>query len=367
MDFASQVLRAGGDEAELDKIIQQECRRKAASKLAATLSNPRFRFPTLLSAEQCTSDSLARLHASWIEPGSSVADLTCGLGIDSIHMARRAASVLAMDINPKVAAALEHNAAALGLENLHAITADCTEWLANCTERFNLLFIDPARRDTNGRRTYSLADCTPNVLELLPMMERIAPRVLIKMSPMLDPAKLLGKLPHMTHLHVVGTPAECKELVAEVDFGSSQPPQIEINTDGKTLCSDFSAKQQPTCSKTPQPGDILAEPWPAVAKAAQYFELPGQKLSANTSLWLNPDEDFPGKLYKVERVEPFSASTLKRLGRQKPEGSVATRNFPLTADELRRRLHASESSRRRIIGTTAATQRMLIFVTPHEQ
>ena len=105
---AAQRLRCAGDSQAMDKILQQECRRRASRKLAATLLCPDFRFPTSLSAEQCTSDEIARIHADMVQPGASVLDMTCGLGIDAFHIARRASSVIAIDINHDVAGAVGH-------------------------------------------------------------------------------------------------------------------------------------------------------------------------------------------------------------------------------------------------------------------
>lgn len=366
-DAAARRLRAKGNPGELDRIMQEECRRRAAKKLAATLLCPEFRFPTELSAEQCTSDALAVVHAAMVPEGAKVVDLTCGLAIDAFHLAAKASSVLAIDLDNRVAAAVEPNARALGLDNVKALNADCTQWLAECHERFDVAFIDPARRDDNGRRLFSLADCRPDVTELLPLISRVAQRLIVKMSPMLDISRVLSELPHTVRLHAIGTPTECKELVAEIEFGSRSEPEITAHTIGHpTLAFRRSECKAPALfTGTLEAGMILGEPWPAVMKADPRGLLPGLQLHPSTNLWVEVPEDFPGRRYEVTEVVPFSSSNLRNLARRGVSASVATRNFPLAADALRSRLKATENSRCRLMGTTVANgSRVLIFMRP---
>lgn len=359
-------LKAAGNPAELDRILQEECRRRVASKLAATLSFPDFRFPDALSAEQCTGDELAEIHAAMIPGGASVVDLTCGLGIDAFHIARRARSVLAIDRKPEVAAAVSHNASVLGLGNVSALNADCTEWLEETEETFDVAFIDPARRGENGKRLFSLHDCAPDVVDLLPRLLKIAPRVIIKMSPMLDISAVIGELHSVAAINVIGTTRECKELVADIRRDFTGEPLVRILTAGHPSL-EFHRSQLPATDRFAtevKPGDTIGEPWPAVMKAASWGLLPGLPLHPDSHLWLNPGNDFPGKVYRVESVEPFSSSNLKKIARLAPEGSVAVRNLPVSADELRKRLKARESDSRRIIGTTLfPSSRVLIFAS----
>ena len=144
-------------------IMQVECRKKARKKLPEELGDIRFIFPILISAEQSTSDTLAEFHATLICNGDSVVDLTCGLGIDTFHLATRASRVTAIDINPDVAGAIAYNASVLGRMNVTAIAADCMQWLNSSTDRFDTAFIDPARRGEGNARIYRLSDCIPDV------------------------------------------------------------------------------------------------------------------------------------------------------------------------------------------------------------
>lgn len=351
-----------------DQNLQQECRRRAAKKLAATLSFPDFRFPTRLSAEQATGDDLAKLHAEMIPTGAKVADLTCGLGIDTFYLARRASEVTAIELDPIVSGAIAPNAAALGLDNVQVVNADCVEWLKQCPPRsFDVCFIDPARRGDSGQRLYSLHDCRPDIVEILPLIQKVAPRVIVKMSPMLDIEAVLRELPETRRLYVMGTSTECKELVADVVAGFSGEAEIIVKTTGHT---DFKfhrsqlSKAELFCEEL-KPGDRIGEPWHTIMKAAPRAALSGTKLHPDTHLWLNPDDDFPGRIYTIEAIEDFSSGNIKRLSRQKLEASVAVKNLPITAAELSKRLKVRESSTRRLVGATIASgRRFLLFLKP---
>ena len=354
----------------LDQFLQQECRRRAAKKLAATLSFSDFRFPTSLSAEQCTGDELAELHAAMVSEGARVVDLTCGLGIDAFHIARRASRVVAVEIDPTVAKAIEPNAATLGLNNIYGVNADCADWIRNCSEQFDFAFIDPARRGANGQRLFSLRDCKPDVIELLPEIKRIAPNIIIKMSPMLDINAVLRELPQTRRLHILGTTAECKELVAEVTDGFTGEPEIVVQTVGKPTLRFLRSKLPSVASFVEEikPGDTIGEPWPAIMKAMAWGTLSGTRFHPDTHLWLNPDADFPGKTYIVSRIEDFSSANIKRLAKEKIYASVAVKNLPITAAELSKRLKVRESSTTRLMATTIfPSKRYFLFLNPTKE
>lgn len=370
-DVAARILRAKGNPQELDKIMQDECRRRASRKLAATLlSAPGFRFPTELSTEQCTADDVASFHASLIPQGSRVVDLTCGLCIDAFHVARRAASVHCLELNPAVAEVIGHNASELGLHNVSSECCDCVGWLAENSGRrhFDIAFIDPARRAADGSRLFSLRQCQPDVIELLPLIRTVADRLIIKVSPMLDIAKTIAEVGEVAGIYAVGTRGECKELLVDVRFGYEGDAAVRaviVEPDGAAVI-DMPAGADVTFASELNVGDRVGEPWPCVMKTMAYRRLKGEQLHPSTFLFRNPPSDFPGNVYQVVRVEAFSSSTLRRLAREDVTASVATRNFPLSADELRKRLKARESSDMRLIATTLCPNvQILVYLVPN--
>ena len=339
-----------------DEILQIECRRTYAAKLGPALkADPQFIFPTALSGEQSTSCRLAAFHASMIRPGWRIADLTAGLGIDAMAMARHAGTQgyeTAVERDETVADALRHNAR--NIPNLEVICSDCRTMLdiwAREGMKFDCMFIDPARRDSAGGRVYALDRCEPDVVEMLPLLRTVTKRLIIKASPMLDISHTLSLLPEAIKVTVLGTTTECKELDVECEFGLTHYPEphIEAVTLGHGIDSRFTFTRSEEAGSAvqygvPAPGDYILEPYPAVMKAAPFRLLAARygllKPAANTQLWCGHSipEGFPGRAYEVEDVLPYMSKHIKRYASRYPRVGVTARNFDIGADTLRAKL-----------------------------
>lgn len=238
-----------GDPRKMFAITQIDCRQRVREKLSQTLADqPDFVFPSTLSAQQSTSDSLASYHASLVNPGWRVLDLTGGLGIDARHLSSRAVSVDICEINPEIAECAEHNAHSAGIENISVHCCDCIDFLTNAaTDQFDCIFIDPARRGEHGQRLYALSQCSPDVTELLDKMLCIAQRVIIKASPMLDVSHTLAELKHVEQIITLGTKNECKELIAVCSRDYSEPARISAVSIIPSGISEESASSVSEC------------------------------------------------------------------------------------------------------------------------
>ena len=341
-----------------DDILQIEMRKKHGAKFAETLKeNPEFVFPTSLSAEQSTSDLLAAFHSSLIESGAKVADLTAGLGIDAMAFAKKAAYVAAVEKSKEVAAALEKNTEKL--KNLQVFEGDCRNIVENWVEKnekFDAVFIDPARRDSAGGRVFALESCEPDVVEMLPLIAKITPRLIVKASPMLDISHTVGELsPYVVKTIALGTTTECKELLAVCELTLTEQPETTISavTLGPELKSEFSFTRNEEAKATakfgvPKAGDIILDPYPAVMKAAPNRLLGERygvtKIGSNTHLWFSnePVERFPGSEWRIIEVLPYMSKHIKRYSSRFPKVSVTARNFDISSDALRAKLKVSD-------------------------
>ncbi len=363
---------------ELDfAILQIECRKKAAKKLSETLSNQRFMFPTALSSEQCTSDLLAKYHATLIRQGDRVIDLTSGLGIDVFHMASIASHVTAVEMSPNVADAIEYNAGVLGFENIDAVNADCRYFINATTERFDIAFIDPARRGEGGKRLFALADCEPDITSMLGDISRKCDKLIVKASPMLDVSQVLRELPGTSDVYIIGTHRECKEIVVVANFNESvNETRIHaVTMQGESVFSlDYTLSEEVNAAAEyamPLAGAYLYEPYPALMKAAPVKLLSERygvgKLHQNTHLYVSTEiiEDFLGEIFSIEEIIPFSSKEIKVFKEKYPQINVATRNFILSADELKKKLKVKDGGYKRVFGcTTSDGQRVLIVASP---
>ena len=189
------ALRGTKDpEVDLAMALQQiDGRRRAQEKLPSWAEVEGIVWPPHLSMEQCSSEQTARYKA---------------------EVAGRAVCV---ELQPELCALSSSNFKILGLPQIEVVNGNGVEYLHTMASA-DLVFIDPARRDEHGGRTYGIADCTPNVLEIIDELLGKAQRVMIKLSPMLDWRKAvedIGK-EHVLAVHIVSVANECKELILKV-------------------------------------------------------------------------------------------------------------------------------------------------------
>ncbi len=377
---------AKGDSIDyFDAITQIECHRKFAAKFPETFAAfPDLYFANLLAGEQASSDRLAAFHAALLPEGLKIVDFTAGQGIDAFYLARTACKVVAVELDVRRAAALRYNVAGLGFENLEVVEGDCREFIddAIASERmFDAAFIDPARRDDAGNRVYALADCRPDVVELLPRISKICRKLIIKASPMLDISHSLEAIgAHVTAAVALGTPTDCKELLIVVDFDmdSPQEPLIEavvLTKDGEVRYSYYrsaeNSAEMPLGSAALKVGDYLYEAYPEVMKIGVYKLLAAQFglsiITPNTKLFYSEKlaERFPGHAYKVLEVFPYASKVIKRFKKDHPVVNVATRNFGISADALRTKLGVVDGGNLRLYGITdAGGSKLLVLTTP---
>lgn len=369
-------LKYHGSEDIAFAITQIECRKKYAKKLPDTLQRSQWLFPDAIAGEQCTSDAIADLHATLISSGDRVVDLTAGLGVDCLHMSSKGASVTAVEINPLKAKILEHN---LSKENVKIECADCRDFISRYDgEKYDVAFIDPARRAADGSRVFSLADCEPDIVEMIPRIREVARRLIIKMSPMLDISHTASLLPCLEKMIVIGVSTECKELVAVLDFDSCPERYIieAVTVLSDSVVSDLSFTRDENAAAVPSfampiAGAYLYVPYPAVMKAAPFnilssrFGMP--LLHPNTHLYVSPavDPNFPAAVLRIDEVLPFASSVLKRLSREYKFLNITTRNFSMPAEALRKKLRVKDGGSVRLFAVTCCDgKEYLILASP---
>lgn len=359
-----------------DAIAQIENERRARLKFGNTDTHeltPRL-MPIGLSVEQATSARIAMLHYDIsglnADKPARVLDMTCGLGIDASFLARNTNTRLtAIDLNEKIAEVAAYNFATR--PNIEVLNCDSIRYLEQSDEHFDIIFIDPARRDDSGGRVYNLHDCSPDVTRLLPLMLEKSTRVMIKMSPMLDVSQTLRDLPGTKDLYVVDERGECRELLAVIDSTSCDTTVITAWSDGRKF--SFRPGDEASASTTtamPAKGQILLEPSPALMKAAPFKLIceryDSSMIHPNTHLYTSATlpTGFPGKAYKIDEVLPYASANIKRIVRSKLNADVAVRNFPISADALRSRLGIKKSGETRIAGITACDgNQYLLFLS----
>lgn len=400
---------------------------KARKKLPSWAANSNIIYPPHLSMEQCSSETAARYKVCVAErlikadekktaDGREIvlADLTGGFGVDFAFMASAFTRAVYVERQDSLCQLSRHNFNVLGINHAEVICVQCEDYLANM-ENVTVIFADPARRDEHGGRTYSVTDCTPNVLALKDKLLDKAEYVMLKLSPMLDVKKTVNDFGKVAgEVHIVSVGGECKELLLilshhydglervccvdddnvfeyhpsdstvrkdENECTKERLPQIaqtfiseKAGTKEKLIgqelsnvndllkltgCSDFTA----TTAQL-----YLYEPNASVMKAGCFEEISHtfgmDAISASSHLFVSYKRmaDFPGRSFTIKKTTTMNRRQLKCALQGIGQANITVRNFPLGVAELRRKLKIKDGGDIYIFATTMADGTHTLFI-----
>ena len=353
-------------------VRQIQARQKARAKLPAWADNQELIFPPALSVEQASSERTATYKAALVAGAARLADLTGGFGADAAHFAAVVDQVDYVERDAHLAAVVAYNNAQLGLANITTHATDAASFLRASDQPFDWLFLDPARRDQRGGKTFRLVDCEPDVPKLLPLLLRHAPRILLKTSPMLDIELAIQELKHVRRLWVIAVDNEVKEVLYELGAEPAIDPErlaVNLRRDGSQ--QEFRLNRAREARAVPRYAEAqqyLYEPNAAILKAGAFksigtaFEL--LKLHQHSHLYTNQElrPDFPGRIFRILATEKADGPALKAyLG---PEGRahVTTRNFPESVASFRQHTGIREGGDIYLFATTDLRGRYVVLV-----
>ena len=369
-DDVRQLALRGTKQSEVDlsyALEQIAGRQKARLKLPSWANIDGTVYPPHLSMEQCSSEATARYKASIAGKGALIVDLTAGFGVDMAFIAQGFQRAVHVERQPQLCAISSENYRLLGLNHVEVVCGDGVEYLHQMSHA-DLLFIDPARRDEHGGRTYGIADCTPNVLEMLDEMLKKADRVMIKLSPMLDWRKAVADLREVSEVHIISVENECKELLLEVKSDSPSLRVVCVNllSDGNQECFEFDALHPSPPSSTFHfsllTSHFLYEPNASIMKAGCFGLLEQHfgavQLDKNSHLFVSDQEmaGFPGRAFVIEKRTSMNKRELKAALAGIDKANITVRNFPMSVAELRKRLKLKEGGEVFIFATTIANE-----------
>ena len=353
----------------------------ARTKLPEWAATDGIIYPPRLSMEQCSSEATAKYKAKVLDPSpSTVIDLTGGFGVDFSYMARGFQKAVYVERQPHLCEAARHNFQLLGLENTEVVCGDGVEYLKNLPSPFNAqspltIYLDPARRDENGKKTYAISDCTPDVVALKDLLLEKAGRVMIKLSPMLDWHKAVDDLGEVVEVHIVSVDNECKELLLVLAKNPAAPLRVvcaNIRHDTETeLFEFFPSNDSLSIPLSPvlRERDFLYEPNASIMKAGCFAEVAHrfgvQPTGSNSHLFLSPQfiPDFPGRKFQIEKVTSMNKKELKHAIGGLTKANITVRNFPLSVAELRKRLKLADGGDTYIFATTLGEKDHVLLIT----
>ena len=339
-------------------VEQIEARKRLKTKLPEWYENVELVMGGKVPAEQCSSEVTARYKRSIIE-GESLCDMTGGMGVDLWYMSEGMKQAIYTERNEALCEIAKHNFKMLKDGKHPEAEVRCGDGRDLPIPSVDIIYLDPARRAGDGSRVYAMEDCEPNIVEWQDELLQKAKMVLVKLSPMVDLTDVLRKLKGVTDVYIVGVKNECKEILVKqrptpilpVEGGRDHAGCVRVHcvdflTDRTIEYSyDFLENLPPRILSLPQQGGLewVYEPDVTLMKAQAFGSLcqryPVSQLDVETHL-MTSDEfiaDFPGRIFEVVEQIPFSSKLLKRLKKEIPQANIATRNFVMTADELRKR------------------------------
>ena len=340
-------------------------------------------YPVRLSCEQCSSEATAR-YKSMLLPTLpfSLTDLTGGYGVDTYFMSEHATQAHYVERNEDLCKIVEHNFQTTRPQ-VHIHNTDAIHYLQDMPS-CDVIYLDPARRDQHGGKVFRLEDCEPNVVNILPALREKSKLIIIKLSPMLDITQALHSLEGTWDVHIVAVKNEVKEVLLVSCFDRYHPVTTtegyRSDNEGKVYATNIL-----TLSDTPiafsftrceereaqckhydaareeliAPGAYIYEPNAAIIKAGA-FKLVAQryglcKMAPNTHLYLSTQliEDFPGRVWQILESNIKDAKNT--------QASILTRNYPLTPEQLRKKLKIKDSDTQTIIGARIGDKPTLLL------
>ena len=342
-------------------------------------------------------------------------DLTGGFGVDFSYIAARlGVKSMYVERQAHLCEAAKENFERLGLKNaivkngdgiemLHSfhpkkkdaasaddslgITYDQPRSLLKTNLGLKIIFIDPARRDDAGNKVVSLKDCTPDVTILQEEMLSKADYVIIKLSPMLDWHRAISELSHVREVHIISVNNECKELLLVLSArnmgdmeASSADGEVKhagnlriycVNDAQSFVCDELDMESSPVRIAPPvlEEMQYLYEPNASLMKAGCFGVLSdrydARMLSKNSHLFVSqaPIEAFPGRSFRIIAISSFNKKELKRHLSGITKANIATRNFPLSVAELRKRLKLKDGGETYIFATTLSDESHVLMIT----
>lgn len=340
-------------------------------------------YPPRLSLEQCSGEPAARYKREVVRRlmpggGGSFVDLTGGFGVDFSFIAPHFRRAVYVERQAELVRLARHNLPLVGAPHAEVVEDDAVSFLERMPQA-DLVFLDPARRDAAGRKTVSLKDCTPDVLQLLPLLREKARFVLLKLSPLFDLSLAMQQLGCVREAHVFAAGGECKELLLWLSWDGEEDAPAPAPDTVPVFCADddmrfrFTREEEAAApveyAADVHPGQYLYEPSAALLKAGAFCTVAArfglQKLHRDAHLYVSDAHvpGFPGRCYEVLRTGGFSRAQLRAFRADLKAAGLTVRGFPATVHELRKRLGISDGGSEQWFATTQADGTHLLIAT----
>ena len=344
----------------INEITQQIKGKKVAQKKFPFLLRDGIIFPPNLNLEQASSQSTAEYKSKNLK-GKSFLDLTSGFGIDAYFLSQNFDEVTLLEQNTELLETVKHNWKILG-RKANFINENLEDFLEENSQKFDFIYLDPARRDAEKNKKFLLEDLSPNLLEIQEKLGEISDEIIIKLSPLIDISYLLSVVKNVSKIEIIAVKNEVKELLVFinrknshtdteikcVNLESTYPDFVFIFNDEKNAVAEYS-----------DPQNFLYLPNNAVLKSgafntvAKKFKL--LKLHANTHFYTSDElvKEFPGRVLEVVVIEPQQILKGEKF-------NIISKNYPLSPDEIKKKYKISDGGKNYLIFTQSQKGKIIL-------
>lgn len=348
-------------------------KQKAKTKLPSWYKQTDILYPDHLAMEQCSSELTALYKVSLLDKGNTFADLTGGFGIDFSFIAPKFEKSIYIEKQTELANIAKHNFKILQLQKSVIIEDDSIQFLSNYDQSIDTIFIDPARRNLSGKKTVLIKDCTPDLKQIDLLLNKKAKTTMIKLSPMLDITQACNIITNISDIHIISVNNECKELLFIKKTKKESITIIHcvnILSNKKKQIFNFT-KDEENALQISYTSDIkkyLYEPNSAILKAGAYKSIANrfniQKLNSNSHLYTSDSEikDFPGRKFVVEKEIQPNKNEVKIMLKNITQANITTRNYPITAQELKKKLKLKDGGNHYLFATTLSNEKKVLIL-----
>lgn len=319
----------------MQELVQQIKGRKIAEKKFPFLNQENIIFPPNLNLEQASSQDTAEYKAQFFK-GKKFLDLTCGFGIDAYFLSQNFEEITLIEQNTELLEIVKNNWEVLD-RKANFINQQLEDFLESNQEKFDLIYLDPARRDNNNRKVFLLEDLSPNIVEIQEKLGEISDEILIKLSPLIDLQHLVSSLDNISKIWIIAVKNEVKEVLVYLKKTENRPEISCINLQSSEPEFHFNLDDEKHCqSEFSIPKKYIYIPNNSVLKSGSFnlvsekFNL--KKLHQNTHIYTSEKliENFPGRIFDAEELNPKEIKKGEKF-------NIITKNYPLKPEEIKKK------------------------------
>ncbi len=347
---------------------QISSKRKASKKNIVWYNTSKIVYPPPLSLEQSSSDITATFKSTLVT-GDTLVDLTGGMGVDSLAFSKTFKKVIYVEQDEMLCKIAKHNFIQLNAHNIEVVHKTAEDFLSILDHKVDCIYIDPARRDVNKNKVFMLKDCTPNIVNLMPILKTHARKILVKSSPLLDITQSINELKYVSRIEIVADKNECKELLFLIEDQLNNQVEIRCTNLG-TEQEDFITYHQVESAFEIDyefPKRYLYEPNAAILKSGAFKHIAHKyllsKLHTNTQLYTSDVllNKFPGRGFSIIAVCKYNRQEIIKFV-DSNKANITVRNFPESVDQIRKKLKIKDGGDWYIFATTIKDDKLKLLL-----